>query len=155
MPTPIPHLTNFLPPRLPLARTAGLRSLLLLVCFLLLPASVRAQWENIIGPGGNVTITRYTGPGGPVVIPSSIEQPVTVFLPVTGIASRAFAGCASVTSVAIPRSVATIEVLVFPGCVNLTGVPMRHGPSRGGHASENRDPGDGPDDGPAAASAGT
>ncbi|MCX6873347.1 MAG: hypothetical protein NTW21_05995 [Verrucomicrobia bacterium] len=26
---------------------------------------------------------------------------------------------------------------------------------RGGHASENRDPGDGPDDGPAAASAGT
>jgi hypothetical protein len=54
--------------------------------------------------GTAITITGYTGAGGDVTIPETIEG-----LPVTSIGGAAFAGCTSLTSVTIPDSVTSIE----------------------------------------------
>ena len=52
---------------------------------------------------GTITITGYTGPGGAVTIPSTING-----LPVTSIGNYAFSNCTSLTSVTIPDSVTSI-----------------------------------------------
>ena len=54
-----------------------------------------------------VTITKYTGPGGALTIPSEIDG-----LPVTTIDIWALDGC-KVTSLEIPASVTSISVLCF------------------------------------------
>jgi hypothetical protein len=64
-------------------------------------------WIN----NGAVTITGYTGPGGNVIIPYTING-----LPVTGIGDYAFAGCNSLTSVTIPDGVTSIGFRAFNGC---------------------------------------
>ena len=85
---------------------------------------------------GTVTITRYTGPGGAVAIPSTING-----LPVTTIGDYyaiygggdmsgtfgsvvgAFGGCTSLTSVTIPNSVTSIGDYAFSG-TSLTSVTI-------------------------------
>ena len=52
---------------------------------------------------GTITITGYTGPGGAVTIPDTING-----LPVTSIGDCAFYNCTSLTSVTIPNSVTSI-----------------------------------------------
>jgi len=69
--------------------------------------------------GGKITITRYIGSGGAVVIPSTIEG-----LPVTGIGDIAFSERYNVTSVAIPPSVTNIGESAFYGCSGLTSVTI-------------------------------
>jgi hypothetical protein len=72
----------------------------------------------------SVTITGYTGPGGNVVIPSTIEgKPVSV------IDDWAFSE-AAVTSVTIPNSVTRIGVGAFSGCTALTSVTISNGVTR-------------------------
>jgi hypothetical protein len=66
---------------------------------------------------GAITITGYSGPGGAVTIPSTING-----LPVTTIAQYAFAGCSNLTSIAIPATVTTIGAYAFYDCGSLTGV---------------------------------
>jgi hypothetical protein len=66
---------------------------------------------------GTVTITKYTGPGGEVTIPETISG-----LPVTSIGTNAFAGCTSLTSLTIPRSVTSIGATAFYNCTSLTSV---------------------------------
>jgi cytoskeletal protein RodZ len=66
---------------------------------------------------GNVTITRYNGPGGDITVPSTLGS----FL-VISIDYGAFAGRASLTSVVIPDSVAAIGSYAFEGCTSLTSV---------------------------------
>ena len=58
-----------------------------------LPAVVQAQF-NYKTVGGKITITKYTGTGGAVPIPSTINN-----LPVTSIGTNAFASCVTLTSV--------------------------------------------------------
>jgi hypothetical protein len=53
---------------------------------------------------GAITITGYTGPGGNVTIPSTIDG-----LPVTSIGSYAFQWLTNLTGVAIPDSITNIE----------------------------------------------
>ena len=65
-------------------------------------------WDSSVSVGyttndGSVTITRYTGPGGAVAIPSTING-----LPVTSIGDSAFAYCSELTSVTIPSGVTNI-----------------------------------------------
>jgi hypothetical protein len=72
----------------------------------------------------SVTITGYTGPGGNVVIPSTIEGK-----PVAAIDDWAFSE-AAVTSVTIPNSVTRIGVGAFSGCIALTSVTIPNGVTR-------------------------
>ena len=64
-----------------------------------------------------VTITGYTGPGGAVTIPDTIEG-----RPVTSIGDRAFYECTGLTSVTIPNSVASVGNGAFSDCTRLTRV---------------------------------
>jgi len=80
------------------------------------PVALNAQF-GYTTTNGTITITGYTGPGGTVYIPGSING-----LPVTSIGYRAFYGCTNLTSVTIPGSAPYIGRLAFMGCTSLTGV---------------------------------
>ena len=83
---------------------------------LALPAVVQAQFTFTTN-NGSITITGYTGPGGVVVIPASINS-----LPVTSTGAGAFEDCLSLTSVTIPDSVTSIGVQTFAECEGLTNI---------------------------------
>jgi hypothetical protein len=87
------------------ARAVCGRRLLLLLLLLLSTnsATVQAQFNYTVNDDGTVTITKYVGRGGDVVIPDTIDG-----LPVTSIGDTAFAGFAELTSVLIPNSVMSI-----------------------------------------------
>ena len=88
-------------------RTACAARLLPLLLLLTLPAAVQAQFTYTTN-NGTITITGYTGPGGAVTIPSTING-----LPVTSIGDWAFGDCTSLTSVTIPNSVTSIGTDAF------------------------------------------
>jgi hypothetical protein len=69
---------------------------LLLWLLLTLPAVVQAQFHYTTDNGA-ITIIGYTGPGGAVTIPATIDG-----LPVTRIGNSAFQGQTSLTSVTLP-----------------------------------------------------
>ena len=89
---------------------------LLLLCTL--PAVVHAQFEYT-ADNGTITITGYTGPGGAVTIPDTIDG-----LPVTSIGEWAFSCCNGLTSVTIPNSVTSIGDAAFQYCTSLTSVTI-------------------------------
>ena len=60
---------------------------------------------------GKVTIKRYKGADGDLVIPDTIGD-----LPVTTIGYYAFSGCAGLTSITLPNSITTIGDRAFPDC---------------------------------------
>jgi Na+-translocating ferredoxin:NAD+ oxidoreductase RnfD subunit len=81
----------------------GRRILLLAALIALaLPATLQAQFTFITNNGA-ITITKYTGPGGTVVIPS-----ITNGYPVTTIGASAFLTITNVTNVTIPDSISSI-----------------------------------------------
>jgi len=89
-----------------------------------------------------ITITGYTGSGGAVTIPDTINgysvtsiaenafvnctnlTGITIGNSVTNIGVGAFLDCRSLTSVTIGNSVTNIEESAFKGCTNLTSVTM-------------------------------
>ena len=75
---------------------------------------------------GKVTITRYTGAGGDVVILDTIDG-----LPVTTIGAYAFRECFRLTSIHLPNSITAIGDWAFERCVFLTSVTMPNGCSIG------------------------
>ena len=85
-----------------------------------LPLSAQAQF-NYVTNDGTITITGYTGPGGDVTIPDTING-----LAVTIIGDFAFTG-RSLTSVTIPDSVTVIGEQAFNTCRSLTNVTMGNG----------------------------
>ena len=66
---------------------------------------------------GSVTITRYHGSGGAVVVPPAING-----LPVTAIGDAAFGFDSAITSVTIADSVTNLGQIVFISCTSLTNV---------------------------------
>jgi hypothetical protein len=90
-----------------------------LVVILILPAVVQAQWEWRTNYDHTITIMEYTGPGGDVVIPSTIDD-----LPVTRIDGYAFYYCGSLGSVTIPDSVTSIGPEAFDRCASLTTITV-------------------------------
>ena len=69
-----------------------------------------------------VTITKYTGQGGSIVIPDKING-----VPVTRIGDIAFEGCAGLTGVRIPKGVTHIGDMAFLNCYNLATVIIPDG----------------------------
>ena len=94
------------------------RTGLLLLLLLTLPAVVQAQF-NYTTNNGAISITKYTGPGGAVTIPSSTNG-----YPVTSIGDQAFYGRNQVTSVTIPDSVTSIGAWAFENCSSLINVTL-------------------------------
>src|SRR5438045_677840 len=100
-------------------RWPGIAYLLLLLLFpVRLAAAAQGQFNNDID-NGEVIIVGYTGAGGDIIIPSTIEG-----LPVTSIWAEAFRGLASVTSVTIPDTVITIRPAAFGDCPALISVVL-------------------------------
>jgi len=102
----------------PHSRIPGrVRALCILALLLSAPAAVQAQFDYAI-TNGTVTITGYTGPGGNVTIPDTIEG-----LPVTTVGDRAFLE-RSVTGIVIPDTVTSIGGGAFYNCYSLTNAPI-------------------------------
>jgi hypothetical protein len=83
---------------------------------LLLPATLHAQFDYTTN-NGTITITKYTGPGGDVTIPSETNG-----LLVTSIGIQAFYNSTAMTSVMIPYSVTNMESNPFGYCTSLTAI---------------------------------
>jgi hypothetical protein len=98
-----------------------LSAIVLALMGLIFCLSAQAQFLdfNYTTSNGKINITKYTGSGGAVSIPSSING-----LPVTAIGSQAFSGCTNLTSVIIPDSIAAIGKQGFIGCTSLTSVTI-------------------------------
>jgi hypothetical protein len=97
------------------------------------PAALQAQWDYTTN-NGTITITGYTGPGGDVVIPGTINVG-GLDLPVTSIGDWAFSSKTSLTNITIPNSVTNIGDFAFSWCSGLSNVTIGNGvTSIGGHA---------------------
>ncbi len=88
-------------------------------CVFLLPSAFAAQLVDFtytVSSGtAAIIITGYTGSGGSVVIPDTIDNK-----PVATIGNCAFAGQLSLESILILNSVTSIEDAAFSDCANLT-----------------------------------
>jgi len=85
---------------------------------LALPAGLQAQW-NYTTNGDTITITGYTGPGGPVTVPRTINGQL-----VTALGWWAFAYHTNLSSVVIADSVTDFGWYLFYGCTGLTNVNL-------------------------------
>ncbi len=110
------------------------------------------EWFYTLNANGEATITGYSGPGGAVAIPATIngypvkrlgagdvqQTPIfgfrntsvtSVVVPdgVSAIGGYAFAGCMGLTSIAIPDSVMVIESGAFSNCSSLTNIAIPAG----------------------------
>ena len=99
-------------------------TLLALLGFILLASPLTATAQQFgdftyTSDGSAITITGYTGPGGAVVIPDTING-----LPVTHIGTSAFASCISLASVTIPKSVTSIGDFALYFCSSLASVTI-------------------------------
>ncbi len=117
--------------------------LCLMLLLPVLPVVVQAQFTFTTNNGA-ITITGYTGSGGSVVIPDTINgypvtgigsfvfsgisgvslTNVTIGTNVTDIGQGAFSGCTGLTSITIPNSVASIGNEAFADCSSLTNVTI-------------------------------
>jgi hypothetical protein len=88
----------------------------------MLMPEVQAQDFSCTKTNGTITITGYTGPGGNVTIPSTIDG-----LPVTVIGLGAFAGLNNLTGVTIPDSVTNLGEQAFYGCSSLASLTIGNG----------------------------
>ncbi len=89
----------------------------LLVSFL--PRAQAQDFSYFTEADNTIMITGYSGPGGDVTLPSSIDG-----LPVASIGAQAFSGKTSLTSVTIPNGISSIGTGSFAGCANLISITI-------------------------------
>jgi hypothetical protein len=117
--TPVPTLFE------PQIRLAGQNPvLMLLLSPILFSISATAQIPfTYTNDNGHITITKYTGDGGALIIPDTIDG-----LPVTRIGDSAFYEASGLlSSVIIPNSVTSIGESAFRSCFGLTNVIIGSG----------------------------
>jgi hypothetical protein len=118
--------------------------IIFLFAALLLPLSAQAQY-NYTTNSGTITITGYSGPGGTVTIPDTINgYPVTSLADdafwynnnltnlivggnVLNIGANTFAFSTNLVSVIIPNSVTNIGGGAFQNCTNMTSITLGTG----------------------------
>ena len=108
----------------------GRKILSVILCMLLavsmLPVQVFAatssDYDYQVLDDGTAEITDYTGPGGDIVIPDTIDG-----YTVTTIGNEAFSWCTALTSIDIPDSVTTIGDEAFYSCDALATVNLGNG----------------------------
>jgi len=94
--------------------------------------SLTAAFTNLytINANNTVTLTGYSGAGGVVFLPDTLEG-----RPVTGIANLAFYQNTAITHVTVPATVTNIGVRAFSECPNLKGIYfLGNPPSLGANA---------------------
>ena len=89
---------------------------------LLLAGELHAQDFTYTNTNGTITITGYTGSGGDVLIPTTIDG-----LLVTSIGDSAFYGLTNLTGITIPDSVTNLGDAAFAACVNLAHLAIGKG----------------------------
>lgn len=72
---------------------------------------------NYMTIAGQIQITGYSGAGGAVAIPSTIDA-----FPVGSLSSNAFLNCSSLTEITLPNTVTGIGARAFANCTNLTSI---------------------------------
>lgn len=102
----------------PVSTACAARWVLPLLLLLTQPAVAQAQFNHTTNNGA-ITITGYTGAGGAVAIPATIND-----LPVTGIGVSAFLDLDNLTSVTIPDSVTSIGDYAFAFCASLASIAI-------------------------------
>jgi hypothetical protein len=100
---------------------SGYFEALVVVLLLVLPFCSRAQFTFTTNNGA-ITITGFTGSGGNVTIPSTING-----YPVRTIGAIAFYNLPTLTGVIIPDSVISIADEAFDNCVNLKNLAIGNG----------------------------
>lgn len=83
------------------------------------PVAVRAQYNYSINGDGSITVTGYTGAGGAVAIPDTLNG-----LRVTSIGKESFYYCDTLIRITIPGGVTNIGNDAFYRCSSLEGVTM-------------------------------
>ena len=73
---------------------------------------------------GQITIVKYTGPGGVVAIPATINGLPVISLGDKYVPNNAFRDCDSVTGITIPSSVTSIGFDGFSDCKNLVSITV-------------------------------
>ena len=92
------------------------------------PTALWVPFTYTVNPNNTVAITGYTGLGGTVTIPGTING-----LPVTSLGGNAFYKCSVLSAVVIPDSVTNLETGAFQKCDGLTGVYLQgNAPGLGG-----------------------
>jgi hypothetical protein len=91
-------------------------------CALVLAGELQATDFTYTNTNGTITITGYTGPGGDVVIPATIDG-----LLVTGIGDGAFYSLPSLTGITIPDVVTNLGDWAFASCGNLARLAIGKG----------------------------
>ena len=113
---------------LSMKRFALRTTLWVFVSALMVQSAVQAQdYSYLVNGDGTCTITAYTGSGGDVVIPGTIDG-----LRVCGVGSDAFNGLSNLTSV---TSSVNIGEWAFSGCENLIRVTLLSGVSNIGYGA--------------------
>ena len=76
--------------------------------------------------GTEITITKYTGPGGDVTIPITINglPVISIGGALTGWGNGAFSHCTSLTGVTVPDSVTNIGDFAFGWCTSLRSITI-------------------------------
>lgn len=82
------------------------------------------DFETTVNEDGTVTIKRYVGSGGDVVIPSEIDGKLVTAIGNTFEITGAFQDCMTVTSVVIPDGVTEIQDNAFYSCTALETVTI-------------------------------
>lgn len=83
-----------------------------------------AEFETTVNQDGTVTVKRYLGSGGDVVIPSEIDGKQVTAIGNTFEITGAFQNCTTVTSVTIPEGVTEIQDNAFYSCTALETVTI-------------------------------